>query len=347
MERADERRALSMNSRLLIDAFVRQTMVLIAQVATTAGVRTPLAHVANQVFLDLTQALEQQGLGRKVVADMFGLALRSYQQKVDRLGESASTRGVTLWEAIHSYLLERDVVSRAELQKRFSRDDPASVAGILRDLVESGLVYKTGRGETTVYRIAPSDDLQRALAVGPDETAAACTWAAIYRQGPLSRQQLLEALPLEGAVLDQALATLLQDGRIEREDGAGGARYSSQRMLLPLGETAGWEASVLDHYHSVVGALCAKLRNGQTRALPSDQLGGSTFTYDVWPGHPNEERVLALLSEHRRTLAALWDAVNQHSEERGKPDAFTRVTFYCGQLVTREGVGTDADETEA
>src|SRR5688500_2738768 len=56
-----------MNSRLLIDAFVRQTMVLIAQVATMAGVRTPLAHVANQVFLDLTQALEQQGLGRKVV----------------------------------------------------------------------------------------------------------------------------------------------------------------------------------------------------------------------------------------------------------------------------------------
>jgi hypothetical protein len=62
-----------MNTKLLIDAFVRQTTVLIAQVATAAGVRTPLAHVANQVFLDLTQALEEQGLGRKVVADMFGL----------------------------------------------------------------------------------------------------------------------------------------------------------------------------------------------------------------------------------------------------------------------------------
>ena len=334
-----------MNSRLLVDAFVRQTMVLIAQVATTAGVRTPLAHVANQVFLDLTQALEEQGLGRKVVADMFGLALRSYQQKVDRLGESASARGVTLWEAIHRHLNEHGVVSRTELLQRFSGDDPSSVAGIVRDLVESGLVYATGRGDARMYRIAPADDLQRALTVDADETAAACTWAVIYRQGPLSLQQLLEALPLEPAVLDRALSRLLEDGRIERADDVGGVRYGSQRMLLPLGETAGWEAGVLDHYHAVVGALCAKLRNGLTRALPDDQLGGSTFSFDVWPGHPNEARVLSLLAEQRRTLGALWDAVNEHGSCE-KPEAYSRVTFYCGQLVVREGGTVDTDETE-
>jgi hypothetical protein len=308
-------------------------------------VRTPLAHVANQVFLDLTQALEQQGLGRKIVADMFGLALRSYQQKVDRLGESASARGVTLWEAIHRHLNERSVVSRPELLQRFSHDDPSSVAGILHDLVESGLVYRTGRGDTSVYRIAPAADLQRALTVEEDETAAACTWAVIYRQGPLSHPQLLEALPLERSVLDRAISTLLDHGRIECVNGVGGVRYSSQRMLLPLGETAGWEAGVLDHYHAVVGALCAKLRNGLTRALPADQLGGSTFSFNVWPGHPNEARVLSLLAEHRRTLGALWDAVNEHGSSE-RPDAYSRVTFYCGQLVTREGSAVEADETE-
>src|SRR5687767_9247846 len=152
-----------MNSKLLIDAFVRQTMVLIAQVATMAGARTPLAHVANQVFLDLTQALEEQGLGRKVVADMFGLALRSYQQKVDRVMESASSSGMTLWEAVHRYITERNVVQRAELMRRFAKDNPDSVAGILHDLVESGLVYKTGRADHVVYRIAPEADLQQAL----------------------------------------------------------------------------------------------------------------------------------------------------------------------------------------
>jgi hypothetical protein len=331
-----------MNSKLLIDAFVRQTMVLIAQVATMAGVRTPLSHVANQVFLDLTQALEQQGLGRKVVADMFGLALRSYQQKVDRITESASTGGVTLWEAIHSYLAERSAVPRAELLLRFAIDDPASVAGILHDLVESGLVYKTGRGEASVYRVAPADDVRHALAVDPGQTAQTCAWAAIYRKGPLSHAQLLEALPLDRVALDGALEALLRDGRVERSESAGNAVYSSRRMLLPLGQTAGWEASVIDHYHTVVGAICAKLRNGETRALPSDQLGGSTFSYDVWPGHPHETEVLSLLKEHRRTLGALWDKVTKHNAA-GKPDRFARVSFYCGQLVTRDDdVASDA-----
>lgn len=64
--------------------------------------------------------------------------------------------------------------------------------------------------------------------------------------------------------------------------------YESRSVLLPLGEAAGWEAGVLDHYHAVVGAFCAKQRNGQTRALPDDQLGGSTFSFDVWPGHPRK-----------------------------------------------------------
>jgi hypothetical protein len=332
-----------MNSKILIDAFVRQTMVLIAQVATMAGVRTPLAHVANQVFLDLTQALEQQGLGRKVVADMFGLALRSYQQKVDRITESASSGGVTLWEAIHTYLAERNAVPRAELLRRFANDDSASVAGIVRDLVESGLVYKTGRGETAVYRVAPADDVGAALAADAGESAQAYVWAAIYRQGPLSQAQLLEALPLERAALDAALAALMRDGRIERTHSAEPATYSSRRMLLPLGQTAGWEASVIDHYHTVVGAICAKLRNGQTRALPSDQLGGSTFSFDIWPSHPHQARVLGLLEEHRRLLSSLWDEVARHNEQ-GKPDRFTRVSFYCGQLVTADGDGSINEE---
>lgn len=64
-----------MNVNLLIDAIVRQTTVLIAQVATAAGIRAPLSHMANQVFLDLVRELKEQGLGNKVIADMFGLAL--------------------------------------------------------------------------------------------------------------------------------------------------------------------------------------------------------------------------------------------------------------------------------
>jgi len=52
------------NLQLLIDSIVRQTTVLIAQLATTGGARAPLVTVANQVFLDLADELAQQGVSR-------------------------------------------------------------------------------------------------------------------------------------------------------------------------------------------------------------------------------------------------------------------------------------------
>jgi hypothetical protein len=42
-----------MTMQLLIDAIVRQTTILIAQLATKQGSRTPLADIAEQVFGEL------------------------------------------------------------------------------------------------------------------------------------------------------------------------------------------------------------------------------------------------------------------------------------------------------
>jgi hypothetical protein len=84
-----------METRHLIDAIVQQTTLLIAQLSTAAGIRAPLARLADQVFLELSRELEAQGVTRKVAADMFGLALRSYQKKIHRLSESATQREQT------------------------------------------------------------------------------------------------------------------------------------------------------------------------------------------------------------------------------------------------------------
>src|SRR6478752_7689701 len=111
-----------MTIELLIHAIVRQTTILIAQLATSQGVRAPLAQVANQVFMDLVRELERQGLSRKVSADMFGMGLRSYLRRIQRLGESSTESGRSLWEAVLDYLQERGVVSRAQVFARFHRD---------------------------------------------------------------------------------------------------------------------------------------------------------------------------------------------------------------------------------
>src|ERR1041385_2422234 len=120
------------NVNLLIDAIVRQTTVLIAQLATAAGARAQLAHTANQVFLDLVHELKHQGLGNKVIADMFGLSLRTYHNKVARLAESSTDRGRSLWEALLAYVQEKGPASRADVLDRFRHDDEATVRGVLR-----------------------------------------------------------------------------------------------------------------------------------------------------------------------------------------------------------------------
>lgn len=50
--------------RLLIDSIVRQTTVLIAQLSTAAGVRSPPSHLADEVFVSLAKEIDNQGLGQ-------------------------------------------------------------------------------------------------------------------------------------------------------------------------------------------------------------------------------------------------------------------------------------------
>src|SRR5262245_38056821 len=204
-----------MNVKLLIDAIVRQTTVLIAQLSTAAGVRAPLAHVADRVFLDLAREIEAQGVGRKVVADMFGLALRTYQKKVQRLTESETVRDRTLWEAVLEFLTQNGSSPRQRIIERFKYDDEGGVAAVLNDLVSSGLVYRTGRGDSCVYGITSASDYTQLIDASNLESVAGLLWVTIYRAGGLRREELADILNGDGHMLDSALELLLQEGRIE------------------------------------------------------------------------------------------------------------------------------------
>jgi hypothetical protein len=133
-----------MNVRLLIDTIVREATVLIAQLATSGGLRAPLAHVAGQVFVELAAELEREGVTKKVSADMFGLALRTYQRRTQRLDPSRTDRGRSLWEAVFDHIAQHELMTREQVLDRFRRDDPRSVRGVLRDLTESGPLFRVG-----------------------------------------------------------------------------------------------------------------------------------------------------------------------------------------------------------
>jgi len=151
------------NVNLLIDAIVRQTTVLVAQLATAAGARAPLAHTANQVFMDLVSEL------------------------------------------------------KADLLQRFRGDDEATVRGVLKDLVDSGVLFRTGRGDLTTYRVATAEETPSA---GRDaaERIASFVGIAVHRYAPVTRTELSEHVPAGTDALDAALARLIQEGRIASEE---------------------------------------------------------------------------------------------------------------------------------
>jgi Winged helix DNA-binding domain len=327
-----------MNLDLLIDSIVRQTTVLVAQLATATGGRSPLAHTANQVMGDLIRELKEQGLGNKVIADMFGLTLRTYHNRVRRLSESTTFKGRSLWEAVLSYVKERGSVRRADILRRFARDDDRIVKAVLSDLVDSGIVFRSGRGDHTTYRAAGPDELPPFDERQRREGLEHLLTVTVSRFGPLGRAGLLEHLRLPEPIFDGAMAELVSSGRVRTVETERGIEYTCDECVIPFEEPAGWEAAVFDHYQAMVTAVCIKLRRGKLSAALADSVGGSTYTFDIWEGHPFEREILGLLSAFRQQGRALRERVDRYNEEHGGTDGTAtrrelRVISYVGQGV--------------
>ncbi|HEU5077103.1 MAG TPA: hypothetical protein VFU02_23090 [Polyangiaceae bacterium] len=325
-----------MNLEILIGSIVRQTTVLIAQLATSGGARAPLAHIANQVFSDLARELERQGLSRVVAADLFGISLRSYQRKMIRLRESSSDRGRSMWDAVLQYLVARGVTTRAEVLERFNRDPEPIVRGLLSDLVQSGFVFSSGSGAHTLYRATSEDELtavrQSQAVRGLDEFV----WAVVYRHGPLDRERLSELVAVDAEQLVLVLDRLCQNGRVTSSTDAGITRYSSHGLFLEQGASVGWEASIYDHFLALVRTICSRLEDAPEAREYAPYTGGSTYSFDVGPEHPLREEVLSTLAQFRERASDLRQRVMAYNETHGQPETVERVVAYAGQSVIRQ-----------
>jgi hypothetical protein len=162
-------------------------------------------------------------------------------------------------------------------------------------------------------------------------------WIHVCRSGPLRKDELMDLLALPESAVDEALEDLLAGARIQATNRRDGLYFSTKHCLIPLGEPAGWEAGVIDHHRAVLAALSVKAVNGRHVSAADDRVGGSTLSYDVWPGHPKEQEALDLLATTRQRAVELWDEVEDHNRTHESKAAY-QVTFYCGQYAT-EGEG--------
>ncbi len=322
-----------MHIKMLIDSIMQQTTVLIGQLSTAAGVRAPLARIADQVFVDLAQELENQGVGRRVAADVFGLALRSYQKKLRRLIASDSAADRTLWRAVLEHIRQQQRVRKAELLTRFNRDGEREVGAILSDLVRSGLVYQTGRGLDALYRVTSEVDLRHLAGAGDPAAVAPVVWSAVYDQ-PGTSEELVRKLALSPDVVAQAVAALISEGRLRRDAPGTEAPLSAEDLIVPVGAIQGWEVAVHDHFRAVANAIASKLRSGQVRSRDADVVGGGTLSYDLSERHPYRDRAIALLSEVRARVNTLWDEVEAYNAHHPIDESERqRLFFYFDQYL--------------
>lgn len=294
------------------------------------------------MFLDLAAELERQGVSRKVSADMFGMGLRTYLRKLQRLSESSTETGRSLWDAVLCYLKEQGVVSRVQVLRRFPRDDELQVRAVLHDLTESGLVFAAGGNTDTAYRAATEAELGHLQALRNDEGTDELIWVLVYRQGPLTQQALEESSGISSAVVGEALQRLIESGRVALVGCAGEPQYRATTFYVAPESAVGWEAAVFDHYQAVVTTITQRRRH-LANGDPPRSLGGSTWTIDVWPGHPLEEEVLSLLDRLREQIRELRARVEAHNQTCGLPREYREELVYVGQCQRERELDSTGD----
>ena len=317
--------------------------MLIAQLSTAAGVRAPLATIADQVFLELTSEIERQGVGKKVVADMFGMSLRTYQRRVQRVAESVTVRDKTLWEAVLEYL-DQESRTREEVIERFRYDGEENVAAVLNDLVLNGVVYRVGSGGRMVYGITSDKDFNRLVAKDEYSSLQELVRVQLYRMGKSTAEEIASLLRIEVERVRDALTTLKKQGQIQIDD-EGFAHCDA--CMIPVGAPVGWEAAVFDHFQSLTKAVAHKLETLGAQSKTQDPIGGATLSFDISKDHPEAQNVFGLLEKIRAEVNEVWERVTALEKTRPVPDEEKiKVTFYFGQNV--EYLGLDAlDELEA
>lgn len=296
------------------------------------------------MFYELSREIEAQGVTRKVAADMFGLALRTYQKKVQRLSESVSVRDRTLWEAVLDFLRDEGSTTRERIESRFSRDPEADVAAVLNDLVGSGLVYSTGRGRTAVFGATTKADQIMLAEQDGEDGLGHLVWLSVYRQRMIGLQALVASIRAPEEDVRAAVADLIAEGRLDKQQVDGAELLTARKLLIPVGAVQGWEAAVLDHFQAVAAAIGNKVSIGRPRSANRDVVGGATLRFEVHRGHPYEQRVYGLLEKVRGEVNALWDEVCAYNRDQDvREDDKVRICFYFGQNI-EDGVREDDRE---
>jgi hypothetical protein len=198
-------------------------------------------------------------------------------------------------------------------------------------LTESGLVFSSGAGGHQAFRVATKDEAQALKRGGDSAGLEAFVWSSIYREGDVTLDELSQRTSLGPAELSTIVDGLVAAEKIERR----GDALHATNLVLGFDDPAGWESSVLDHFTALVQTIMRKLATDQ-RANRHDEVGGSTYHFVLWRGHPFESEVLGELSRFRERMSALRAKLDEYNGAQSGRQPKLRVVAYYGQSAVEE-----------
>jgi len=201
-------------------------------------------------------------------------------------------------------------------------------------------VFRTGVAKGAAYRAATTEELANLR--DRSDGLLELLWMLIYREGPISEDELVRRTGLKREALVTCLHELGESARTEVD---ANGMYLARSLVLPLSSSAGSEAALFDHYQAVVKTMCARLERASDATRESES-GGSTYSFTIWPGHPLEDEVRGLLREYRQRHSELRERVEAHNRTMPTPEQHDRVTTYGGMLVVSEE-RDDVEESNA
>src|SRR4029078_5814354 len=99
-----------------------------------------------------------------------------------------------------------------------------------------------------------------------------------------------------------------------------------------------------DHVQAVVQTIGQRLQRARSSESGADAegIGGSTYSFDLWPGHPLETEVKGQLGTLRARLGELRQRVDAHNKAVGLPSQYQQVVTYVGQCLRERESDTGA-----
>lgn len=333
-----------MNFSNLVERMVPLVAELFATLKANDPLRMDFADIAHKTLLDIVEVLNEEGLSNEVIAESLGMTISGFYKKIKELRSTYSTpsggrrAAPSLMERVYKHVHDNGSptrpVSYNDLTDHFHLVPADRLNAVLRFLVRYSLLSVAGHGIYRQYRIVPRSEQAPA---GYQDVVL-----MLYRDGPMSTEQLEQRLQLSDQELERHISRLRDNGRLEETTGDDSTpRYRATAYHIPVGTPEGFEAALWDHFSTMVRAMCKKVRLAKYGAAAADVVGGATASFEVPVDSPEYAEISGFLKDSRERLQAWFERVQPYIDDRDPGREYARVSVYVGQMVEADDPGND------